>query len=236
MVDCKLFIYSDSLYSHCITGAHSIYIGKLLWSEEKINGRLEIVAYLDSKSNANLPESLHLKELNSNNMKNVEKKMEKYEKKMYSKWELHFLVHNYIYHDIKTFDDILRAKVSYDVNAGFIHLKESNELLGIGHIHSDFYNFMEVQRPFGIKGATHYLHFFYTIADEPPFRVKRMSDKFCFVSPYKNTEDCDVIQFVMGMIESTLNNTQYLFVSYGINDCIGSIAKLEKQFVIDMLK
>ena len=41
-----------------------------------------------------------------------------------------------------------------------------------------------------------------------------------------------IIQFVTGMIAVD----DYIFVSYGINDCIGSVAKIDKSSAVKMLK
>merc|ERR1712228_266271 len=128
---------------------------------------------------------------------------------------------------------------SYHLNNGFIHLEQSREFLGIAHAHYDLYDYnTQWHRPFGIQHGYHYTHFFFTIEDEPPFKVKRMTEEFCFVSQHLNDNktDCEIVQFVAGMVENIVNGKEVLFVSYGINDCTSAIAQINKQSVINMLE
>eukprot|EP01084_Bolivina_argentea_P136461 240332_1 len=127
-------------------------------------------------------------------------------------------------------------KMIYRTNCGWIHLSETNEYLGTGHFQYNMYDHLKLDRS-DILWGSHYSHFFFTINDKPPFDIRRRSDEFCFISPYNNTKrSCDVIQFIMGMVENTINDTQYIFISYGVNDCISSITALKKQYILNMLK
>eukprot|EP01084_Bolivina_argentea_P085962 155388_1 len=260
--DCRLFRYNNNVFTICmcydpikynkriVNYIEHAYISKLVWKEETINNQFEIVAYLSDTID------LYYRP-NGSEIFGVPKNLIplQYNKQLYFQWELkhsYFIEINlsnnaqiYAYHNSQLFyfkyhngiNGINTKANSYHQNCGFIHLKHSNELLAVGHFHYDLYKNMNVKQPFGINYGHHYTHFFYTVNDKPPFYVRRMSIEFCFNSPFiiLNSTDCDVVQFVAGMVESTINNKQYLFITYGINDCISSIMQIEKEFVIRLL-
>ncbi len=61
-----------------------------------------------------------------------------------------------------------------------------------------------------------------------------MSEEFCVLSQYGNGNDCELIQFILGITEETIDGIDYFFISYGINDCLSVIVKVEKQFIVSV--
>ena len=140
------------------------------------------------------------------------------------------------------------------------------EYLGVGHYHYDIYKLMGLsdEYNFGLHGS-HYAHYFFTINDKAPFYIKRISKDFCFTTPYSMGEfnievsrnenkinrhyglkrettnvtlqsTCDVIQFVTGLTQVSIDNNDFVMVSYGVNDCFGTLALVSKQEILDMLQ
>jgi len=122
-----------------------------------------------------------------------------------------------------------KAKSHFHGTNGFmVHLPTTNEFLGIGHFHRppsrDFDN--EYAR-FG----HHYTHAFFTISDQAPFRLTRLSPELLIPSP-ANPNDAEIIQFWSGL-ELADENT--LALAYGINDCEGAARYLSMSAVNDLL-
>eukprot|EP01084_Bolivina_argentea_P064987 118462_1 len=265
--DCRLFHHNKNIFAICIHGiGERADISKLVWKEERVNNKLEMVVYLDDSK------EVYYKPNDAYTFGSVPRNLIPlvYNETLYFQWEIqhtYFIevdlldnTQTYAFHNAQSFHpqwqhhNVLKKSVpehmhknSYHQNCGFIHLTETNEFLAVGHLHYDLYDSKEFSainprrsiRRFGIKWGHHYTHFFYTISDKPPFHMKRMSVEFCFNSPFiklnSKSMDCDVIQFVSGMVEKTVDDKEYLFITYGINDCVSSIVQLEKQFVIDLL-
>eukprot|EP01084_Bolivina_argentea_P257178 433227_1 len=262
--DCKLFDYLSMLYFHCV--AHQFnqfpqyvmhdtnFFGGIFWKEQK----MEIVAYIEwTDTTNNVSQILKTKRLVHMPPKHIKYRKPKnlipfvYDNKLYYEWSL---LPNYVINvDVnKNTNDSISGEYAYyndnnnnsfeineyHQNTGFLHLTDSNEYLGIAHIHYNLYDYLQLGTH-EIMWGSHYSHVFFTIEDKPPFNLKRMSSQFCFVSPFTQTngrKDCDVIQFVVGMTESKINNMDYVFISYGINDCISSVIVFNKTFVINMLR
>eukprot|EP01084_Bolivina_argentea_P045179 83157_1 len=262
LTDCRLFVYLSMIYADCIGYKHWTsfnFIGPLLWYESNENKELIIV--LNAKQ-SHFPSILRTRNLrfdeNTNDSYVLYSDARNFIPLIYNN-ELYFQVniqHSYFikikYYDItnNTDDIIYGQKTGYfnpnpynlfnkgdqiHQSVGFIHLKESNEYLGIGHVHLDLYK-RTGQDQYGMHFGNHYTHFFYTIIDKPPFYINRISPLFCFGSPYNDTNhDCDITQFVCGLIEDTINNIDYFFISFGINDCSAAIVVIQKSFVTNLL-
>ncbi|CAJ1961295.1 unnamed protein product [Cylindrotheca closterium] len=117
----------------------------------------------------------------------------------------------------------------HGTNGFMVHLPHTNEFLGIGHFHRppsrDFDN--EYAR-FG----HHYTHAFFTISDEAPFRLTRLSPELLLPSA-ANPKDAEIIQFWSGL---ELVDDKTLTLAYGINDCEGAARYLSMSTVNDLLR
>ena len=120
----------------------------------------------------------------------------------------------------------------HGTNGFMVHLPKTGEYLGIGHFH----------RPPGrdkndyARFGHHYTHAFFTITDQPPFRLKRLSAELV-LSSHSYPEDAEVIQFWSGLELSTGDKgEEVLALAYGINDCEGAALHLDLAFVDGLLK
>jgi hypothetical protein len=107
----------------------------------------------------------------------------------------------------------------HGTNGFMVHLPLTNEYLGIGHFH----------RPPGrdandyARFGHHYTHAFFTIPDQPPFQLKRLTPELLLPS-YAHPDDAEIIQFWSGLERF---DDQKLVLSYGINDCEGAVSYVD---------
>jgi hypothetical protein len=116
----------------------------------------------------------------------------------------------------------------HGTNGFMVHLPKTQEYLGIGHFH----------RPPGrdsndyARFGHHYTHAFFTIPDQPPFRLQRLTPELLLPS-FAYPTDAEIIQFWSGL-ERVDDDT--LAVAYGINDCEGAAAYLDLSMVESLLR
>jgi hypothetical protein len=118
----------------------------------------------------------------------------------------------------------------HGTNGFMVPLEDSSELLGIGHFH----------RPAGrdkneyAKFGHHYTHAFFTITQQAPHRLKRLSQEIVFPSKsHVFVDDADIIQFASGLeLDQDKGN---LVVAYGINDCEGAIVTIDMKVIEKLL-
>ena len=120
----------------------------------------------------------------------------------------------------------------HGTNGFMVHLPKTGEYLGIGHFH----------RPPGrdkndyARFGHHYTHAFFTITDQPPFRLNRLSAELV-LSSHSYPEDAEIIQFWSGLeLSADDNGKDVLALAYGINDCEGAAIHLDLAFVDGLLK
>jgi len=109
-----------------------------------------------------------------------------------------------------------------------VYLPKTQEYLGIGHFHRPPGREANEYARFG----HHYTHAFYTISDQPPWHLKRLSPELLLPSQsYK--DDAEIIQFWSGL-ERVDDNL--LALAYGINDCEGAAMYMEMSIVEALLR
>jgi hypothetical protein len=114
----------------------------------------------------------------------------------------------------------------HGTNGFMVHLPKTNEYLGIGHFH----------RPLGrdandyARFGHHYTHAFFTIPDEPPYHLQRLTPELVLPS-HAHADDAEVIQFWSGL-ERVDDDT--LALAYGINDCEGAATYIDMS-TVDLL-
>jgi hypothetical protein len=117
----------------------------------------------------------------------------------------------------------------HGTNGFMVHLPETGEFLGIGHLHRppsrDFDN------PYARFGH-HYTHAFFTISDQVPFHLKRLSPELVLPSQ-AYPDDAEIIQFWSGLERV---DSQTLALAYGINDCEGAATYLDMGTVNGLLR
>jgi hypothetical protein len=117
----------------------------------------------------------------------------------------------------------------HGTNGFMVHLPDSKEFIGIGHFHRP------PSRDFGNAFARfghHYTHAFFTIPDQPPFHLKRLSPELVLPS-HNYPDDGEIIQFWSGL---ELIDDKTLALSYGINDCEGAATYLDMSTVDGLLR
>eukprot|EP00980_Cylindrotheca_fusiformis_P003986 scaffold874_cov126-Cylindrotheca_fusiformis.AAC.19 len=118
----------------------------------------------------------------------------------------------------------------HGTNGFMVHLPESGEYLGIGHFHRppsrDFDN------PYARFGH-HYTHAFFTISDQPPYHLHRLSPELVLPSQ-AYPMDAEVIQFWSGL--ELLEDGLTLAMAYGINDCEGAATYLDISVITGLLR
>ncbi len=120
----------------------------------------------------------------------------------------------------------------HGTNGFMVHLPKTGEYLGIGHFHRPPGREQNVYARFG----HHYTHAFFTITDQPPFRLKRLSAEL-LLSSKTYPEDAEVIQFWSGLeLSKGTNGEDVLALAYGINDCEGAALHLDLAFVDGLLE
>lgn len=120
----------------------------------------------------------------------------------------------------------------HGTNGFMVHLPKTGEYLGIGHFHRPPGRDQNDYARFG----HHYTHAFFTITDQPPFRLKRLSAELV-LSSHLYPEDAEIIQFWSGLELSTGDKgEEVLALAYGINDCEGAALHLDLAFVDGLLK
>lgn len=113
----------------------------------------------------------------------------------------------------------------FKLNGGnTIHLPETNELLGVIHLH---HANAFAKASFG---NSYYTHAFFTMSDKPPYRVLRVSNEWCIGSATRPAA-CDSIQFVMNM-ES---DGEMLILPYGRNDVEAMVLTMPLEQAKEML-
>lgn len=126
-------------------------------------------------------------------------------------------------------DDKKRKSHFHGTNGFMVHIPESKEFLGIGHFHRppsrDFDN------PYARFGH-HYTHAFFTISDQPPFHLHRLSPELVLPSQ-AYPDDAEVIQFWSGLERV---DDQTLAMAYGINDCEGAATYLDMKIINGLLR
>ena len=115
----------------------------------------------------------------------------------------------------------------HGTNGFMVHLPTTGEYLGIGHFHRPPGRDQNPHARFG----HHYTHAFFTITDQPPFRLNRLSAELVLPS-YAYPEDAEIIQFWSGL---ELDGTT-LALAYGINDCEGAATHLDLAVVEGLLR
>ena len=119
----------------------------------------------------------------------------------------------------------------HGTNGFMVYLPQYHEYLGIGHFH----------RPPGrqeneyARFGHHYTHAFFTISDEEPFHLKRLSPELVLASD-GNPQDAEVIQFWSGLERSDKNNDDVMALTYGINDCEGAATYIAMKTINDLLR
>lgn len=121
----------------------------------------------------------------------------------------------------------------HGTNGFMVHLPMTNEYLGIGHFH----------RPPGrdandyARFGHHYTHAFFTIPDQPPFHLKRLSPELLLPS-YAHPDDAEIIQFWSGLEHGVGNDNHptVLALAYGINDCEGAATYIDMEMVESLLR
>jgi hypothetical protein len=116
----------------------------------------------------------------------------------------------------------------HGTNGFLVYLPKTQEYLGIGHFHRPPGRDANEYARFG----HHYTHAFYTIPDQPPFHLKRLSPELLLPSRYY-PEDAEIIQFWSGL-ERVDDET--LALAYGINDCEGAAMYLDMSTVETLLR
>ena len=116
----------------------------------------------------------------------------------------------------------------HGTNGFMVYLPKTQEYLGIGHFHRPPGREANEYARFG----HHYTHAFYTISDQPPWHLKRLSPELLLPSQsYK--DDAEIIQFWSGL-ERVDDNL--LALAYGINDCEGAAMYMEMSIVEALLR
>ena len=117
----------------------------------------------------------------------------------------------------------------HGTNGYMVYLSETNEYLGIGHFHRP------PSRDFNNQYARfghHYTHAFFTISDEAPFHLKRLSSELLLPSS-SYQDDAEIIQFWSGL-ERVDSNT--IAIAYGINDCEGAATYVDMSTIEELLE
>ncbi len=116
----------------------------------------------------------------------------------------------------------------HGTNGFMVHLPRTREYLGIGHFHRPSGRDANEHARFG----HHYTHAFFTIPDQPPYRLKRLSHELLLPS-FAYPDDAEVIQFWSGLERV---DDQTLALAYGINDCEGGATYIDMEIVEGMLR
>jgi hypothetical protein len=122
----------------------------------------------------------------------------------------------------------------HGTNGFMVHLPDTGEYLGIGHYHRPNDRKANEYARFG----HHYTHTFFTITDQPPHRLKRLSPELV-ISSYTYPRDAEIIQFWSGLELSTGWDGEegaLLALAYGINDCEGAAIHLDRSYVEQLLR
>ena len=277
--DCRLFKHLNKIYVDCITFSNEYhrawnYFGPLLWFEREEDKSIGL--HLSSLTTKRLIyQAEYLNKKNYHKPKNLIPLS--YKNELYFQWLIEPTYFIKIDSGIDVSDDrsIISAKFAFSKeykynqemkatrdkpskhqNVGYIYLNEFDEYLGVGHYHYDLYKRLNLNVEYGFSFGTHYTHFFYTINSQTPFSISKISNDFCFVTPFDTTSlfdndddktniyfdkshsqsQCDVIQFVVGMIETRINDIDYFLLSYGVNDCMSSFALIKRSTVLSILE
>jgi len=126
----------------------------------------------------------------------------------------------------------------HGTNGFMVYLPQHHEYLGIGHFH----------RPPGrqeneyARFGHHYTHAFFTISDQEPFHLKRLSPELVLESE-GHPQDAEVIQFWSGLERSagsSSNNNKddddVIALTYGINDCEGAATYIAMKTIDGLLR
>ena len=126
-------------------------------------------------------------------------------------------------------DESLKPSDFHGTNGFMVYLPKTQEYLGIGHFHRPpGREFDNAYARFG----HHYTHAFYTISDQSPFHLKRISPELLLPSQ-SDPNDAEIIQFWSGLERI---NDDTLSLAYGINDCEGAALSLDMQTVESLLR
>lgn len=113
----------------------------------------------------------------------------------------------YGYHDQRQSKVPYLLVLIFYLTGKMIYLPESQEYLGVVHIHRDY-----------VKGAgfygSHYTQAFLTLDSNNMSCVRRLGTEFC-VRSAERANDCEAIQFVMGL---DLVHNDKLVLGYGVED------------------
>lgn len=111
-----------------------------------------------------------------------------------------------------------RSSDMHGTSGFLLHLSESNEYLGVAHAHRSPENEEQFGEfaPFG----HHYTHAFFTLSDQPPYKLKRLSNEFIFASSTPGfANDGENIQFASGLELIKRDGKEYVLLGYGVADC-----------------
>eukprot|EP00934_Nitzschia_sp_Nitz4_P003417 Nitzschia sp. Nitz4//scaffold1_size375055//142945//144581//NITZ4_000257-RA/size375055-augustus-gene-0.670-mRNA-1//1//CDS//3329540988//3407//frame0 len=115
-----------------------------------------------------------------------------------------------------------------------LYLVDTDEYLGIGHIHRERKWGSDRRRDAAF--GHHYTHSYFTVSARAPFHLRRLSPEFVFpsmVDGYQN--DADVVQFASGLEWSTDGPERSIVIGYGINDCEAAVVHIDWKTVEEML-
>ena len=124
----------------------------------------------------------------------------------------------------------------HGTNGFMVPIPSKREFLGIAHFHRPE---GRGKNPYARHGH-HYTHAFFTISDEAPYYLTRISNEFLFKSQSSQDgtkDDGDIIQFAGSVDMVGENDTDgQLLISYGINDCEGAIILIDMHVIDTMLQ
>jgi len=129
----------------------------------------------------------------------------------------------------------------HGTNGFMVHLPKTKEYIGIGHFH----------RPPGRKAneyarfGHHYTHAFFTISDQEPYILKRLSPELLLPSSVSSSDaaaaDGEIIQFWSGLErhyveEDDDDDDGVMALAYGINDCEGAATYINMKTIDSLLR
>ena len=127
-----------------------------------------------------------------------------------------------------------------------IRSAECRAYLGVGHMHrgaadADQRAWSRAAYGYGprpnrtFRWGYDYMHFFYVLEPDPPFRMVATSGEFC-VGSQQDEDDCESIQFVSGLAPRAPLEADgaspnsfapvHLLIAYGVNDCEARVGSL----------
>lgn len=122
----------------------------------------------------------------------------------------------------------------HGTNAFMVHLIDRPEFLGMGHFHRPPDRAANNYARFG----HHYTHCFFTISDQPPYRLTGLSPEFLLpaanATSGQTADDGEIIQFLSGL--ELDEDTGTVIIAYGINDCEAAVTTVPLSSVRTFLR